>query len=192
MQTVRPLAALLAALLAPVAAAAAQDTATGARPYRFTVEGFLSNYWFDRGGDASRANLGGYGVRVLFNRSDAAKTIRSFAERASAGVSATMTTEQKGVESTQLLLGEGQVSLFPAPIARGTLDPFVGLGVGAMRVKVPGDADYRFAVAPGAGTRLAILGNSGIGLRGDVRAPIVFGEDTQVQWQATAGFYFSF
>ena len=76
-------AAGLALAAAPLASAVAQDTPAGVRPYRFTVSGHLANYWLDRGEGGDRASVGGYGLRVMFNRSDVAETARGFFGRAS-------------------------------------------------------------------------------------------------------------
>jgi hypothetical protein len=188
------LAAGLALGAAPLATAAAQDTPAGVRPYRFTAEGYLANYFaYDRGPGGDRAAVGGYGVRVMFNRSDVANAARTFFERASAGVFATFTAEQDGV-STQHIGGQVDVPLFAAPIARGFLDPFVSLGAGVLRSSydapnVPSSTD--FAVTPAAGTRIPFF--SGIGFRGDIRAPLVFSDgDARIQWLAEGGIYISF
>jgi hypothetical protein len=178
------------ALALSVGAAGAQDTPSGIRPYRFTVEGYLSHMNFDRGGDASRAGLGGYGARVMFNRSDAAETLRTFFSRSSVGAFVTITGEQNGF-STQHFGAEGNVSLFAAPVARGVLDPFVSVGVGALRANPNvGDSKTNFALTPGIGTRLPFPG--GFGFRGDLRAPIVFGDNTSIHPVAEGGVYISF
>src|SRR5688500_19452174 len=70
------LAAGLVLAAAPLATAGAQDTPAGTRPFRFTAEGYLANYWLDRGGSLDRASVGGYGIRVMFNRSDASRVAR--------------------------------------------------------------------------------------------------------------------
>ncbi len=186
-------ASIVLALVAQTAPLAAQDTPTGVRPYRFTAEGYLANYWLDRGQDLDRASVGGYGVRLMFNRSDAARAARTLFGRSSVGVFATLTTAQDGV-STQNLGGQVDVALFPAPIARGLLDPFLSLGAGVLRT----DYDDRtrqnssdFAITPAAGTRIPFF--SGIGFRGDLRAPIVFSDgDTRAHLLAEGGFYISF
>ena len=185
--------AAAALLLLPAARAAAQDTAAGQQPYRFTVHGYLAQYALDNGvGD--RDGVGGYGVRVMFNRSDAARAARGLFGRASAGAYATFTTTQNGT-STQNIGGQLDVSLFPAPIARGLLDPFVSLGAGGFRTRVSGrpsgdDAETNLVITPAAGTRIPFF--SGIGFRGDLRAPIVFGNDARVQFLAEGGIYVSF
>jgi hypothetical protein len=180
-------------LAAGPAIAGAQDTPEGVRPYRFTVSGHLANYWLDRGEGGDRASVGGYGVRVMFNRSDVARAARTFFDRASAGAFATFTAEQDGV-STQNLGGQVDVSLFSAPVARGFLDPFISLGAGVLRSSYENDrieATTDFAITPAAGTRIPFF--SGLGFRGDLRAPIVFSDgNTQVNFLAEGGIYISF
>lgn len=181
----------MAALALAVAPAAAQDTDTGIRPYRFTAGAYLAQYSLDPGvGD--RVGQGGYGVRLMFNRSDAARAARSLFGRATAGVFATLTSE--GDVSSQNFGVQADVALLPTPIARGLLDPFVSLGIGGFRTSVDdGTNDFsetNLAITPAAGTRVPLLG--GIGFRGDLRAPIVFGSDTRVQWLAEGGLYVSF
>ena len=178
---------------APLATAAAQDTPAGTRPYRFTVSGHLANYWLDRGEGGDRASVGGYGIRVMFNRSDVAETARGFFGRASAGAFATFTSEQDGV-STQNIGGQVDVDLLPAPIARGFLDPFVSLGLGVLRSSYEDErieSTTDFAITPAAGTRIPFFG--GVGFRGDLRAPIVFSDgNTQLNFLAEGGIYISF
>jgi hypothetical protein len=187
---IRPLAA--AALAAGAAAPlAAQDAGTPAA--RFTLGGYLANYWFDGGGSDGRASVGGYGVRLMFNRSTPARVARSFFDRASAGAFATLTTEQDGV-STQNIGGEVDVALFPTPIAAGRLDPFIGLGAGILRSDNEDDrvgASTDFALTPSIGTRIPFF--SGIGFRGDLRTPIVFRDgDTRAHFLIEGGIYISF
>jgi hypothetical protein len=178
---------------APLATIAAQDTPTSVRPYRFTAEGYLANYWLDRGGSLDRASVGGYGIRVMFNRSDASRVARSFFDRASVGAYATFTAEQDEV-STQNIGGQLDIDLFPAPIARGFLDPFVSVGAGMIRsdTDVAGGASSTdFVFTPAAGTRIPFF--SGIGFRGDLRLPLVFSDgDTRLHFLAEGGIYISF
>lgn len=200
MRNARRLTTLAAGLVlagAPVSAAIAQDSPAGVRPSRFTLSGHLANYWFDAGDvrDGDRASVGGYGVRLMFNRSDASEIARSFFDRASAGAFATFTARQDGV-TTQHIGGQLDVALFPAPVARGFLDPFVSLGAGILRSDPEDNAvqgpSSDFAITPAAGTRLPFLGGS-IGFRGDLRAPIVFSDgDTRVNFLIEGGIYISF
>ena len=182
---------LAAAALATGAASplAAQDAGTPAS--RFSLEGYLANYWFDRGGSADRASVGGYGVRLMFNRSTPARVARSFFDRASAGVFATLTTKQDGV-STQNLGGQIDVALFPSPVGGGYLDPFISLGAGILRSDADNvGASTDFAITPAAGTRIPFF--SGIGFRGDLRTPIVFSDgDTRAHFLVEGGIYISF
>jgi hypothetical protein len=192
MRMLRPLAAAVAAGLLAIGAApaGAQETPTGVQPYRFTVEGYLANYWLDRGEAAgSRASVGGYGARVMFNRSTASAVARTFFQRASAGVYGTFTTKQNGV-STQNIGGQVDASLFPTAIAAGRLDPFLSLGAGGYRIAGGPDNKTNFVLTPAVGTRIPFF--SGIGFRGDLRAPIVFGTDAQVNFLAEGGVYVSF
>jgi hypothetical protein len=187
-------AALGAAVALATAPLAAHAQEAGPQPYRFTVEGYLANYWFDRGGSADRASVGGYGVRVMFNRSTVAAAARSFFDRASAGAFATFTSRQDNV-STQHIGGQVDVALLPTPIARGFIDPFVSLGAGVLRTSTdaPGSngSSTDFAVTPAAGTRIPLF--SGIGFRGDLRVPIVFSDgDTRAHFLAEGGLYISF
>jgi hypothetical protein len=197
MPTSRSLAAAVAAgmLAFASAPAAAQNTSTGVQAYRFTVEGYLANYWLDRGGDLDRASVGGYGARVMFNRSTPADVARTFFNRSSVGAYATLTAKQDNV-TTQNLGVELDVPLLPTAIAGGRLDPFVSLGAGVLRSKsdqASGDSRTTtdFTIIPAAGTRIPFF--SGIGFRGDLRLPIVFSDgNTQLNFLAEGGVYVSF
>jgi hypothetical protein len=192
------LAAVLAAAL-PAATAVAQDTPAGVRPYRFTVEGFLAQSYI--GEDALVGNdkhsFGGYGARVMFNRSTPAAAIRSFAERASVGAFVGASSGQGALDVATLHYGvQADVAFLPAPVFRGTLDPFFSLGVGGYRTTFgpstgTGDIEKTsLAVTPAIGTRLQLI--QGFGLRGDLRAPIIFGDKTTVSGVAEGGVYLSF
>jgi hypothetical protein len=167
--------AIAVAALAP-ARASAQDTPVGMRPYRFTVEGLLAQSYLDDALVGSgKQSFGGYGVRVLFNRSTPAATLRSFAERASVGAFLVRTNAQGTGDLATTHAGvQADVSLLPRPAFRGTLDPFVSLGLGGFRTAGRGFSNTDLAVTPAIGTRLSII--QGFGLRGDLRAPVVFGE----------------
>jgi hypothetical protein len=201
----RPFSALLvaplvAALLAavPQGVARAQDTPVGVRPYRFTVEGFLAQSYLNDelvGGDKN--TFGGYGVRVLFNRSTPANALRTVADRASVGGFLSASSGQGALDVATLHYGvQADVSILPRAAFRGTLDPFVSLGVGAFRTTFgprSGSGDIKntdLAVTPAIGTRLSLL--QGFGLRGDLRAPIVFGNSTTVNAVAEGGVFISF
>jgi hypothetical protein len=198
MPNVRKVAALAGALTlltVPVSQAAAQDQPLGIRPTRFTAEVYLAQYSLDNAGaDGGRAGLGGFGGRLMFNRSAASDALRTFFTRASGGVFATYTTQD---ESSTLHYGvQGDVALFPAPVARGFLDPFVSLGVGGFRSSANNPlgegsvVNTDFAITPAAGTRVPLF--SGISFRGDLRAPIIFGESTSVNFVAEGGLSLSF
>jgi hypothetical protein len=182
-----------AALALAAAPAVAQDPDVQA--YRFTAEGYLANYWLDRGGDLDRASVGGYGVRVMFNRSTPANVARTFFSRSSVGAYATFTAEQDRV-STQNLGVQLDVPLFASAVAAGRLDPFVSLGAGVLRSSAElqsGDdrTTTDFTIIPAAGTRIPFF--SGIGFRGDLRLPVVFSDgNTQLNFLAEGGLYISF
>jgi hypothetical protein len=195
----RRTAALGAALAALPAIAHAQTSTDGGQPYRFTVEGYLAQYWLDNG-VADKQGLGGFGGRLMFNRSTPARAVRTLADRATVGVFATYTTGQGDPEVSTLHAGaEVDASLFGAPIASGFLDPFVSIGAGFYRVSADlpattGSNDRRvrtdFALTPAAGTRVPFF--NGIGARGDLRLPIIFGNTTSVNFVAEGGLYVSF
>lgn len=196
MRTIRQIALASVALLTVVASsAAAQNSDTGVQAYRFTVQGYLANYWLDRGGDQDRASVGGYGARVMFNRSTPAAVARTFFSRSSVGAYATLTAKQDET-TTQNLGVQLDVPLFPMAIASGRLDPFVSLGAGVIRSKVDQQrggsiSSTDFTVIPAAGTKIPFF--NGIGFRGDLRAPIVFSDgDTRLNFLAEGGFYVSF
>ena len=188
-QTVAALSSAAMLVFAAVPAAA-QNSDPGVQAYRFTAEGYLANYWLDRGEAAgSRASVGGYGARLMFNRSDASNVARTFFRRANAGVYGTFTAKQNKV-STQNIGVQVDAPLFPTAIAGGRLDPFLSLGAGGYRISGGPDTKTNFVLTPAAGTKIPFF--NGIGFRGDLRAPIVFGQDTQVNFLAEGGFYVSF
>ena len=77
-----------------------------------------------------------------------------------------------------------------------TVDPFVSVGLGVFHASAPsGRAGTKltsndFAFTPGAGVRIPFF--SGIGARGDVRLPIVFGNSTSMNFAVEGGIYISF
>ena len=194
MPNIRHLAA--AATLAVAAASsspralAAQEA--GPQPYRFTLEGYLSYLSLDSDA-ASRTGMGGFGLRAMFNRSDVARAARSLFDRASAG--AFWSHGKKGDVSSAHIGGEVDVALLPAP-ANGVFDPFVSVGAGVFHTSVPsGRAGTKltsndFALTPAVGARIPFF--SGIGARGDLRLPIVFGNSTSVNVAFEGGLYVSF
>lgn len=188
----RLLAAALATAL-PAATAAAQDTPVGVRPYRFTIEGLVAQNYVDGGlvPGNNKNTLGGYGVRVLFNRSTPAATLRSFAERASVGAFAVFTSGQGDLDATTQHLGvQADVSMLPRPAFRGTLDPFFSLGLGGFRAKSGDASKTSLALTPAIGTRFSLI--QGFGFRGDLRAPVVFGDKTTLNAVAEGGVFLSF
>ena len=163
-------AAAALAATAPVAAARAQDVASG----RVTVEPYLAQYSIDNGD--GHTGIGGFGARVMFGHADATRALSTFFQRARAGVFFTYTSEQKGA-STFHAGGEGDFPLFNAPIAGGFLDPFVSLGAGVFHFGYDGGGKSNdFALTPAAGTLIPITGS--IKLRGDIRDVIIFGDNT--------------
>jgi hypothetical protein len=198
MPNARRIAALAGALTLialPGSQAIAQDAPLGVRPTRFTAEVYLAQYSLDNAGEGTdRQGLGGFGGRLMFNRSTASEALRTFFTRASGGVFATYTTKE---EFSTLHYGvQGDVALFPAPIARGYLDPFISVGAGIFRTSsefTGGEGNIvnsDFALTPAAGTRIPLF--SGISFRGDLRAPIIFGESTTVNFVAEGGLSLSF
>ena len=179
----------------PASQAAAQDTPLGVRPTRFTAQLYLAQYSLDNAGtDGGRQGLGGFGGRLMFNRSTAAEALRTFFTRASGGAFATYTNQD---DFSTLHYGvQGDVALVPAPVARGFLDPFVSVGLGAFRQSVNNPlgegsiVNTDFALTPAVGTRVPLF--SGISFRGDLRAPIIFGESTTANFVAEGGLSLSF
>lgn len=192
------LAGALTLLAIPASQAAAQDQPIGVQPTRFTAELYLAQYSLDNAAaDGGRSGLGGFGGRLMFNRSTASDALRTFFTRASGGVFATLTSGKGESDlSTQHFGVQGDVALFPAPVARGYLDPFISLGLGGFRTSVDNEAgegrlvNTDLAITPAAGTRIPLF--SGISFRGDLRAPIIFGESTSVNFVAEGGLSLSF
>lgn len=190
----RPLAAAAAAVAVALSAGAAraQDTPVDVRSYRFTVEGLVSQGYFnDDLVGSDKQSLGGFGARIMFNHSTPANLIRSFTDRASVGAFFVRTNGQGALDVSTTHVGvQADVSMFPRAAYRGTLDPFFSLGVGALRTGVPGGSNTDLAVTPAIGTRLSLI--TGFGLRGDLRAPIVFGNSTTINAVAEGGVFVSF
>jgi hypothetical protein len=184
------IAGALTLLAVPASQAAAQDQPLGIRPTRFTAEVYLAQYSLDNtAADGGRSGVGGFGGRLMFNRSTASDALRTFFTRASGGVFATLTSGKGAADlSTQHYGVQGDVALFPAPVARGFLDPFVSLGVGAFRTSIDNPlgsgriVNTDFAVTPAVGTRVPLF--SGLSFRGDLRTPVIFGDNTSVNFVA--------
>ncbi len=188
-----------AAVLAGVAVpAAAQDTEVGVRPYRFTVQGYVVQSRFDGAAvPGSAISRGGYGARIMFNRSTAAATLRHFVERGTVGAFASYTGRQGDRAASTLHYGvQGDVALFATPPFRGVLDPFVSVGAGALRTAHDASGvrgrvvATNVALTPAVGTRLQLA--RGLGLRGDLRLPLVFGRSFTANPTAEGGAYLSF
>jgi hypothetical protein len=174
--------------IGPIATARAQE----ARPYRYTLEGYLSE--MSLASDvSSRTGLGGFGVRAMFNRSDVARAARTVFDRASAG--AFWTYAKKDGATFHHVGGEVDAVIVKRPVA-GLFEPFLGLGVGVFRSSTPSSvagaklASSDFALTPGAGVRIPLV--STFGARGDLRLPIVFGSSTNANVVAEGGLYLRF
>ena len=187
-------AATLALVVSPLARLSAQ--VGGIQPYRFTVSAHLVQARYDGSAvPGGERNLGGVGGRLMFNRSDPARTLRWFFRRASFGVYADYTAKQGDADVSTLQYGlQGESAIFPIAIARGLLDPFLSLGAGTTRVSadVAGErvTENDLTITPSIGTRVPLM--RGLGLRGDLRAPIIFGAETTLNFVATGGGYLSF
>lgn len=188
----------LGAALVPAARAAAQDTPA----HRFTLEGYAAAMRFDGAAIPGNDNSpGGYGARLMFNHAEPSRALRSFFGRASAGVFATFTTGQGNLDTRTTHYGvEGEAPLFRAPLYH-LLDPFVSLGAGVLRTSSQAQTatgvtttgrfvTNDFALTPAVGTRIPLFG--GIGFRGDLRLPVVFGDKTTINSVAQGGVYVSF
>lgn len=183
------LCAAAALLVAPLSAARAQDNMNSS-PSRFALEGYLAQYSVDAGDD--RTGVGGVGVRLMFGRGDATKTLRTFFQRARPGIFLTYTGEQKDVQTLHLGV-EGDFPLLATPTR--WLDPFLSLGLGAFRTSVDvvgGDnSSTDFALTPGIGTRIPITGS--VAFRGDLRDVVVFGpNNTSNNYVAEGGISIGF
>jgi hypothetical protein len=197
MPNARRIAAIAGALTLialPASQATAQDAPLGVRPTRFTAEVYLAQYSFDNTAGGERQGLGGFGGRLMFNRSTAAQALRTFFTRASGGVFTTYTNQD---DFSTLHYGvQGDVALFPAPVARGFLDPFISVGLGGFRTSTDNPngegsiVNTDLAITPAAGTRIPLF--SGMSFRGDLRVPVIFGASTTVNFVAEGGLSLSF
>jgi hypothetical protein len=172
------------ALLAAPAQLRAQDPVdpTLQGPSRVALEGFLAHYLFDGfGGD--RVGIGGVGIRAMVGRGAVPGALTTFFNRARAGIFVVYTADQDDNNVSTFHYGaQAEVPLFPAPVARGFLDPFVSLSAGLFRASADapegsGAEDVSstdFALSPGVGTMIPLFG--AVAIRGDIRDVIVFGD----------------
>lgn len=187
-----------AAVLAIARAAHAQPPAREHGGFRYVVEGYLAQYQLaDRLATATKQDFGGFGLRVAFNPPDPDRAARSLVDRAAGSLFATYTTKQGTPDVSTLHVGlQTDFSILPRPLG-GHLDPFFGLSLGIFRtsreniVNANGRVNHSdLALSPGAGVRIPFF--NGVGLRGDVRAPLVFGTSTTASVVYEGGLYLSF
>jgi hypothetical protein len=167
-------------------------------PSRVAIEGFLAQYWFDGlGGD--RVGIGGIGLRAMVGRGAVPGALRTFFNRARAGIFVVYTADQDDNNVSTFHYGaQAEVPLFPAPVARGFLDPFVSLSAGLFRASADAPANSGaddlsstdFALSPGAGTMIPLFG--AVAIRGDIRDVIVFGEETSNNFVLEGGISIGF
>ena len=187
------------ALAAAGRTVAAQPPAGDAPDFRYTVEGYLAQYALDDATNSNKQNVGGFGARVTFNRPTPSSGGRSIFDRITSNLFATYTAKQGTPSSTTLHVGgQADGAVLRSPLG-GVLDPFVSVGIGIFRtsrdiVGGPGGSNRitrsDLALTPGVGTRIRFF--NGIGARGDLRAPFVFGFRTTANVVAEGGLYVSF
>lgn len=188
---------VLAASVAP-SVAWAQPKKSG-DDFRYSIEGYLAEYSIDDKLGNDRSSHGGFGARVLINRPDPDRAEpHSVVDRAVGGFFATFTPNQGTPSLNTLHVGfETDVPFLLRPAA-GHFDPFFGVGIGVFRTSRPNllaggtkrinRSDLAFT--PAVGTRIPFF--NGIGARGDLRMPIVFGLSTTANFVAEGGLYVSF
>ena len=180
-------AGVLAATVAPLAAAQAQDVADPYNPSRFVVEPYLSHMFLESdANDGDRESQGGFGVRVMFGQAQASQVVSTFFNRARVGGFLTYNAAQGDADLKSIHYGvQADFPLLAAPAdATGPLrfDPFLSLGAGVFNASVPsGTTGTRlssndFSLVPAIGVQVPITGE--IKFRGDIRDAIVFGEGT--------------
>jgi len=189
----------VATLVTAAARGAAAQPRTGpGAGYRYTVEGYLAQYSLDDRIGTDKQALGAFGARVMFVRPDPDRASRSMVDRAVGGVFATFSPNQGTPAINTLHIGvETDIPFVARPIG-GHLDPFFGFGIGAFRTSRPNAlaggpkriTRTDLAFTPALGTRIPFF--SGIGARGDVRMPLVFGMSTTANFVAEGGLYVSF
>jgi hypothetical protein len=182
----------------PAAPAAAQVDGRGGPPrFRYSLEGYVSQYRLDQQLGTNKSSLGGFGLRLVYNRDTPDRESTTILDRADGSLFATYTTKQGSPDLSTLHVGlQTDFAILPTPLG-GRLDPFVGLSIGVFRTSREDIVTRRgrvnrsdLAVSPGAGLRIPFL--DGVGARGDVRVPLVFGTTTTANVVAEAGLYFSF
>lgn len=177
-------AGVLAAAVAPLAAAGAQDVADPYNPSRFVIEPYLSHMFLETDANSDRESQGGFGVRVMFGQAQASQVVSSFFNRARVGGYLTYNAEQGDLELKSIHYGvQADFPLLAAPAdATGPLrfDPFLSLGAGVLNASVPSgtsgtrESSNDFTLTPAAGVQVPITGE--IKFRGDIRDVILFGE----------------
>lgn len=195
-------AGVLAAAVAPLAAAQAQDVADPYNPSRFVVEPYLSQM-FNVKSDANTEgqSQGGFGVRVMFGQAQASQVVSTFFNRARVGGYFTYNGEQGGANLKSIHYGvQADFPLLAAPAdATGPLrfDPFLSLGGGVFNSSTRGDrtgtrnSSNDFSLVPAIGVQVPITGE--IKFRGDLRDAIVFGEgNTRNNFAAEGGISIGF
>ncbi len=192
--------AATAVLVLPSGRASAQaEMQPGERSARYVVEGYAARSWIDNQIGAGSVRLGGFGVRVVGAR-DERRGSRTLADRTVGGAFATYTPKQGSPNVTTLHAGlESDVSLLARPLG-GRLDPFFALALGLFRTSressltTPGSrgriSRTDFAFTPAVGTRIPLV--AGVGLRGDLRTPIIVGASTTFNFVAEGGLHVTF
>ena len=162
-----------------------------------TVEGFVTQYWLDDPTPAGRIGVTGGGARVMFSMGGSSDAEGFWGRRPAAGAFLVATSEQEGI-STFHIGGELDMHLFRGPL-RGTIDPFVSIGLGAFRLSASEDvigipledrASTEFTAVPGAGVDLRL--SPRFAVRGDLRDVVIFGPETTHNFEASAGLAISF
>lgn len=186
-------AAVVAVAVAP-RHAAAQD----ALGFRYTLEAYAASYTLDDAIGTNKQNLGGFGARLTLNPREPDRPRATLADRAVGALFATYTAKQGSPDVSTLHVGaQTDASFLPRPLG-GILDPFLSLGLGIFRTSrenliAPGGKRITrsdLAFSPAVGTRIHL--GRGIGARGDLRAPLVFGTATTANFVAEGGLFVSF
>jgi hypothetical protein len=146
---------------------------------RFIMPGIYgSGLMLDRGRNESRQLQGGIGGRLMINLAPLSGPGRNLLDFTTIGGFVSFLPERDGV-SARHYGAEIDVHFTDVPIGK-LLDPFVLVGVGALRVR-----ETNFAVSPGGGVRIPLPGI--FELRADARDVIVFRGGTTHNPEFTAG-----